>query len=125
MKNSIVLLVEDEPAMSVVLQAALQREGVDAQVAKDGTEALVMAKERHPGLILLDILMPRMDGFSMLKALRKEPWGADVKVVILTNYSDIEKRRQALEMGVADYWIKTEVSLETIVERVKAKLATD
>lgn len=122
MKGIIVLVVEDEPAMSIVLQAALQREGIDARVAKDGNEGIKMAMELHPDLILLDILMPKMDGLTMLTNLRKDPWGATARVIVLSNYMDKEKQNAASSDGVTDYWLKTNLSLEEIVERVKTRL---
>lgn len=123
MKSKIILLVEDEPPMAIVIQDSLRRDGFNVLTAKNGVEGLSIAKERHPDLILLDILMPKMDGLSMLNELRKDSWGSAANVVILTNYSDDEKKSIAANAGAVDFWLKADMSLEDIVFRIKEKFA--
>lgn len=123
MATNLILIVEDEAPLLLVLKDALARDGFDVRTAKDGAEGLALALKEHPDLILLDILMPKMDGIALLKDLRKDPWGKTAKVIVLSNYFDQEKRRAAADAGVKEYWLKADLSLETIVERVRAELA--
>lgn len=117
-----ILVVEDESALSSALKDKLTREGFEVTVAKDGQEGLSRALADHPDLILLDIVMPVMDGMTMLYALRKDPWGKNVTVILLTNLFDTEKIAQSLERGVYDYLVKSDWTLEDIVKKVKLKL---
>lgn len=122
MKNKTILIVEDEPPMVMVVGDFLRQDGFHVLVAKNGIDGLALAKEHHPDLILLDILMPKMDGFGMLAELRKDSWGKEADVVILTNYSDDEKKKMASAAGVNDFWLKTDYTLAEILFRVKERL---
>lgn len=123
MRNKIILIVEDEPSMSIVIQDSLRRDGFDVTTAKNGVDGLALAKDLHPDLVLLDILMPKMDGLTMLSELRKDEWGKAADVVILSNYSDEEKQQIAAKFGVIDFWLKADCSLEDILFRIKEKFA--
>jgi len=90
-----------------------------AQSAEIGIK---LALRNHPDLILLDLLMPKMDGMSMLKELRKDSWGKGVKVIILTNLSDAEKIDEALKQGTYDYLVKKDWNISEVIEKVKASL---
>ncbi len=117
-----VLIVEDERDLSDALQTALSYEGYAVTTAEDGVEGFNKAHEVMPDIILLDILMPKQNGIDMLKALRKEAWGKDVPVIIMTMLDDIGKVSEALEAGANEYVVKTTVSLGGIIEKVKAHL---
>jgi len=117
-----ILVVEDESAIKGALCDKLTKEGFSVLEAKDGQEGLEMAKANHPDLILLDVVMPVMDGIAMLKALRQDDWGKDAQVMLLTNLSEQEKVADAVELGSLDYLIKTDWSLVEVVEKIKAKL---
>lgn len=121
--NPKILVVEDEPALSSALRSMLIREKYEVTVAKDGQEGLVRAFTDHPDLILLDVIMPVMDGMTMLSALRKDVWGRNVPVILLTNLFDTEKIAQSMEQGVFDYLVKSDWKLEDIIKKVKEKLA--
>lgn len=123
MSNKTVLIIEDELPMMIVLQDFLRRDGYEVLSARNGADGLVVAKARHPDFILLDILMPKMDGMTMLNELRKDPWGKTARVVILTNFSDDDKRKIALDSG-AEFLLKADLSLAQIVDFVKRKLET-
>lgn len=117
------LIVEDETALLRALNNKFTKEGFDVIDAKNGEEGLEKALKNEPDLILLDIIMPIMDGLSMLKELRKTTWGKQAKVLILTNLSEAHKVEEAMNSGVYDFLIKSDWSLEQLVEKVKAKLA--
>lgn len=121
-KNKIILVVEDEKPMLEVLVESFAGEGIIVLGATDGEEGLKRALEEHPDLILLDIVLPKMDGITMLKKLRTDNWGKDVPVIILSNLSNIETIAQALEGGVYDFLVKTDWKLKDLVEKVKERL---
>ncbi len=97
-------------------------EGFLVTSAKDGQEGLNLAITDHPDLILLDIIMPVMDGMTMLSQLRQDPWGKTVPVILLTNLSEAEKVVESLREGVYDYLVKSDWKLEDIVKKVREKL---
>ena len=97
--------------------------GVQIFKAKNGKVGLEMAIKEHPDVILLDLVMPTMDGMTMLDELRKDEWGKGTHVLILTNLEhDGEKTIDALEHGVYEYIVKTRWSLADVVKRVTEKL---
>jgi DNA-binding response OmpR family regulator len=123
MKKTI-LVVEDEEALLRALSETLAREGFTVLKALNGEEGLRIAKQKKPDLVLLDLVMPRVDGMNMLAEMRKTPWGKDMQIMILTNLSDDKKVAESLEQGVHDYMIKTDWSLQEVVKKVKEKLGS-
>ncbi|OGG20713.1 hypothetical protein A3D03_05500 [Candidatus Gottesmanbacteria bacterium RIFCSPHIGHO2_02_FULL_40_13] len=117
-----ILIVEDEPALLSALLEKFRQEGFAAIGAKDGQEGLDTALREHPDLILLDIIMPVMDGMTMLYELRKDNWGRNVPVILLTNLSEAESVAESLSQGVYDYLVKSDWKLEDIVKKVREKL---
>ena len=120
--QKIILIVEDEASMLAALRDKLSHAGFIILEAKNGQEGLTSALTNHPDLILLDIIMPIMDGMTMLDNLRLDPWGKSVPVVLLTNLSEADKVAASLRQGVYDYLIKSDWKLEDIVKKVKTKL---
>ena len=118
-----ILVVEDEQALNMALSMKLEKEGFSVLKAFDGEEGLKIALEKHPNLILLDMIMPRMDGITTLGKLREdEDWGRRVPVIMLTNLSDAEGVDAALKGGVHSYLVKSDWKLEDVVEKVKEEL---
>ncbi len=117
-----VLVVDDEEVILKSLREKFIHEGFSVLAAKDGIEGLSMALREHPDIILLDIIMPRMDGISMLRQLREDTWGKNAEVIILTNLSSAEKAQAALDNKVVDYLVKTEWAIGDLVKKVKEKL---
>lgn len=120
--NKKILIVEDEPAMLEILVEKFSKEGFEVVSAKDGVEGLEVALKEHPDLILLDILLPKMNGMEMLEKLRKDNWGKEASVIILTNLSAEEKISEALEKGVYYFLVKTDWSLGDLAKEIKKKL---
>jgi|WetSurMetagenome_2_1015567.scaffolds.fasta_scaffold11916_6 DNA-binding response OmpR family regulator len=114
-----VLIVEDDKPMVDLLTDKFGFSGFQVMMAKDGEEGLRLALSKHPDIILLDIVMPKLDGLSMLRKLKEDGWGSLVPVVILTNLSDNEKLAEALEIGVVEYMVKAEVKISDVVSKVK------
>jgi len=117
-----ILIVEDEAPMRRALVDSFTEEKFQVVEAGDGVEGLKKALEEYPDLILLDVVMPRMDGPSMLKELRKDKWGRGVPVIFLTNLNDAEKIVEATAGGAAGYLVKFNWKLEDVVKKVKDRL---
>jgi len=97
-------------------------EGFEVFQAGDGETGLAIALKEHPDLILLDIIMPKMDGMTLLKKLRTDAWGKKVPVIILTNLSDDRNIAEAMEGGVYDFLVKSSWEADDLVKRVKERL---
>ncbi len=117
-----ILVVEDEEPMLLVLKDVLKVEGYNVLQAKNGIEGLELALKDHPDLILLDILMPKMDGLEMLKKLREDEWGLKVPVIVLTNLSDNEDIAKAVEEDVFEYFVKTDIRIDEVIQRIRDKI---
>ena len=112
-----VLLVEDDADYAEIYRLRLERDGYDVMVAPDGEAALEMVQRVVPDLVYLDLRMPRLDGFSMLSALRADPATAHVPVIVLTNFDAPELRRQGMELGVLEWIVKADVTPAALAER--------
>jgi two-component system alkaline phosphatase synthesis response regulator PhoP len=117
-----ILIVENEQTLCTVLTDKFIKENFDVLVAKDGQEGLNMALKTHPDCILLDILMPVMDGMSMLGELRKDVWGKNARVIMLTNLTSAEHEAGSQAHGVNEYLIKTDWTLDDVVKKVREKI---
>lgn len=124
-QKKLILIVEDEQPLSKALGIKLALEGFRINSAANGKAGLEIALREKPDLILLDIAMPVMDGISMLQELRKDSWGSNANVIVLTNLgSDTTKIAAAMEKDVTEYFIKSDISLEQIADKIKDKLHT-
>ncbi|MFZ2192681.1 MAG: response regulator [Candidatus Moraniibacteriota bacterium] len=117
--NKKILVVEDEVSLRNVLVEKLKSEDFDVIEARNGEEGLEISISQKPNLILLDIIMPKMDGLTMLEKLREDSWGKKVPVVILTNLSSGMEMSKSAENGVSSYLVKTDWKLEDVVKKVK------
>ena len=111
-----VLLVEDDNNLREIYEARLQAEGYDIVSAKDGEEALVVAKAEKPDLIISDVMMPKISGFEMLDILRNTSGLKDMKVIMLTALGQAEDQTRANKLGADKYLVKSQVTLEDIVK---------
>lgn len=112
-----ILIVEDDKKLSGALSKKMTKEGFDVVLAYNGVEGLQKAKTKKPDLILLDIIMPVMDGLTMLNELRQS--GNDTPVIVLTNLSGDDKLSEALSNHSYDYLVKASYSLEDVVKKIK------
>ncbi|MFZ3100238.1 MAG: response regulator [Minisyncoccales bacterium] len=117
-----VLVVDDEKVLLELLLSKMKQAGFAAAGARDGDEGLQKALDEHPDLILLDIIMPKMDGITMLKKLREDAWGKTAPVIMLSNLNTAEAVEKSLENGAYDYLVKVDYSLDDLVAIVKKKL---
>lgn len=118
-----ILLVDDEPLVIKALSRKLLTSGFSLDYAYDGQEALLKVGQFKPDLILLDILMPKLDGISVLKRLKADKETKNIPVIILTNLYDDKQMQEILEKHQTDYLIKVKHSIGDIVKRIKEKLS--
>lgn len=117
-----ILIVDEEIALVGALVTRFMSEGFITLSAANGQDGLKSALKHHPDIILLDIMMPVMDGATMLKKLRADKWGQDVHVILLTNLTDSEKLDESMHQGACDYLVKCDMTIEDVVNKVKGKL---
>jgi DNA-binding response OmpR family regulator len=116
-----VLVVDDEPNIVLSLEFLMQQAGFDVRVARDGEQALKTMRERRPDLVLLDVMIPHGDGYSVCKAVRANPAWRDVRIVMLTAKGRESEREKGIALG-ADEYITKPFSNREVVERVKKLL---
>ncbi|HEX9722609.1 MAG TPA: response regulator [Candidatus Paceibacterota bacterium] len=109
------LFIEDESVIHKTLSDVLEGEEYDIISALDGEIGLRMAKEKHPDLILLDLVMPKMNGFEVLEALKKEESTRDIPVIVLTNLEQMEDIQKAIDLGATTYLVKSNYNLNEVV----------
>jgi len=124
-KIHVIESIEDDASLRHVLRDKFILEGFGVLEARDGEEGLSTALREHPDLILLDIVMPKMDGITMMKKLRQtDEWGKQVPIILLTNLSvDADGVNQAVaDYEPAYYVVKSDWSLEDLVEKIRERL---
>lgn len=117
-----ILLVEDDTSLADVYQARLELEGFDVRQVNNGEDALSVALDFHPDLVLLDAMMPKISGFDVLDILRNTPETTNIRVVMLTALSQPKDKERAENLGVDEYMVKSQVVIGDVVERVKHHL---
>jgi DNA-binding response OmpR family regulator len=117
-----IVLADDEAFIALAYQEGLERAGFKVVVAHDGEEAVRKVRESKPDLVLLDLIMPKKNGFEVLKELKANEETKDLIVLILSNLGQQSDENQAREAGAADYMVKADHSLKEVVERVQAHI---
>lgn len=120
--HKIILVVEDEAPLLSALKSKLKDEGFSVDTATNGVEGLESIKKEKPDLVLLDILMPQMDGITMLKKMKEDSKTRDIPVIVLTNLYDAQKVSECIERGVYDYLVKVNWGIEEVMDLIKNKL---
>lgn len=113
-----ILLAEDDRFLRRAAEAALKRAGYTVLAAADGEEALRQVRAERPDLVLLDLIMPKIQGFEVLKALKEDPATAAIPVIVLSNLGQDTDVRRALDGGAVAYLVKANLSLDDLVARV-------
>lgn len=122
-KTKRILIAEDEKPMSKTLKLKLEKEGLETICAYDGKEAIKLLAEEEIDLLLLDLMLPKMDGFSVLKEMRRKK--IKTPVIIISNLGQGDDLNLAKKFGVADYFIKVSTPIESIVKSVKKIFSED
>ncbi|MBI4410845.1 MAG: response regulator [Gemmatimonadetes bacterium] len=120
-KATSILVVDDDPSALDIVRTYLESRGYRVATAADGKEALAKLEEVRPALILLDIMMPGMDGWEVARVVKNHPDFADTRVVMLTARSDFADKQQGLSAGVDDYIVKP-IRLHELGDRVERNL---
>jgi two-component system response regulator ResD len=118
-----IAIIEDDQAISQMYRIKFEAEGYDVETADNGQLGLELLDKMRPNIVLLDLMMPVMNGEEMLAKLRATEWGKDVKVIILTNRGEQEIPPQVKELNVAAIILKADMTPRQVAELVKSKLA--
>ncbi len=119
-----IAIIEDDPAISQMYRMKFEADGFDVQLADNGKRGVTLVEQFHPDFILLDLQMPEMNGDQALTAIRKEDWGRDIPVIILTNTGQEESPKSLQNLGITGYIVKAELTPRQVVQRVKDALAS-
>lgn len=114
-----ILLVEDDEFLAELYATKLDLEGFEVLLAGDGEKGLKLATDKKPALVLLDIILPKMDGFEVLKKLKAQAVTKDIPVILLTNLSQKDEVSKGLTSGAADYLIKAHFMPSEVVKKIK------
>jgi DNA-binding response OmpR family regulator len=118
-----IAIIEDDQAISQMYRIKFEAEGFQVETAENGKLGLELAENMQPDIILLDLMMPEMNGDEMLKKLRATEWGKDTKVIILTNMGEQEAPEIIKQLNVRRFIVKAEMTPRQVAEMVKAELA--
>jgi len=113
-----ILFIEDESTLQKTLGTVLTKEGYQVVSALDGEIGFRMAKKEKPDLILLDLILPKMNGFDVLKSIKAEETIKEIPIIVLTNLESMEDIQKALDLGAATYLVKANYSLEEVLEKI-------
>jgi DNA-binding response OmpR family regulator len=113
-----ILFVEDDPAIAEMYKLKLELDGYRVNVVHSGEEALDVTRNRLPDIVFLDIQLPKMDGFAVLRELRADGITQNLPVVILSAYGENELRQRGLQLGALEYLIKSEVTPSSLSRRL-------
>ena len=120
--QKLVLLVEDDPFLSNILMMKLQKEGLNVIHAVDGDDALTKLNEGDYEMVLLDLILPKKNGFEVLEAMRKDSRFETTPVIIVSNLGQDSDMEKARSLGVIDYIVKERLSIDDLVAKVKSEI---
>lgn len=112
-----ILIAEDDVALAKALELKFQHEGFETDHATDGAEAEVKLRAGGADLLILDLVMPKADGFDVLEMMKKE--GMKIPVIVASNLSQVEDKDRAMKLGAVDFFIKSDIAISDLVDRVK------
>ncbi len=117
-----IAIIEDDLAISQMYRIKFESEGFTVDTAENGRLGLELVENMKPDIILLDLMMPEMSGDQMLIQLRKQPWGASIPVIILTNMGEQEVPDIVRQLGVSKFILKADMTPKQVVDLVKTQL---
>lgn len=118
-----IAIVEDDLAIAQMYRLKFEAEGYKVEIAENGKLGLALCEEMKPDLVLLDLMMPEMNGDEMLEKMRSTDWGKDIKVIILTNVGQQEAPDQLQKLHVSAYVVKAEMTPKQVAELAKKELS--
>ncbi|HBB36709.1 MAG: Response regulator DrrA [Candidatus Moranbacteria bacterium GW2011_GWC1_45_18] len=117
-----ILVIEDDRSLQNALVEIITQEGFASESALDGEEGLAKIRTFAPDLILLDIILPKKDGFEVLAEIKKDEAMKNIPVLILTNLEEVDNVQKALDLGATNYMVKSDFSLKDVVEKIRASM---
>lgn len=117
-----IAIIEDDPVISQMYRMKFEADGFDVQLANDGKKGVALVEHFSPDIILMDLQMPEMSGDEALTQIRKNDWGKDIPVIILTNLGEEEAPKTIRSLGIHSYIVKAELTPRQVVQRVKDAL---
>lgn len=121
-KKTKILIIEDDSYISDMYRIKLENSGYEVIIASDGIEGFKALEKQKPNVILLDIVMPKMDGFNVLKMIKNDSNYKNIPVILLTNLGQEENVKRGFELGAASYIIKAHFTPSEVVEKIKGVL---
>ena len=121
-KPARILVVEDETFLVKIYSVKLKKEGFEVLIATDGEQAVQMANEVKPDIILLDLILPKMNGFEALEKMRANPDLKKTPVIVLSNLGQDEDIKRAEALGATDYLVKANFSIQEVIAKIRATL---
>lgn len=118
-----IAIIEDDPTINQMYRMKFEATSFEVQLASDGEQGVALVESFRPDLILLDMQMPKMNGYETLKEIRSHDWGKNIPVIILTNLGEEEAPKELRELGIENYIVKADLTPSQVVERVKETLA--
>lgn len=118
-KKPLIILVEDDEFLAELYATKLSLEGFEVMLATDGEKGFKLIKEKKPALILLDIILPKLDGFEVLKKVKEDETIKNIPVILLTNLSQKDEVKKGLNLGAEDYLIKAHFMPSEVVKKIK------
>jgi CheY-like chemotaxis protein len=122
MEQKTILLADDDMVLREMYRFAFTEAGINVLLAKDGQEAIEIALEQKPSIILMDVDMPNIDGYQAVKKIREDDWGRTAKVIYLTNYSSPSDVYTAISLKPEDYIVKANTDIKEVVNRVRTAM---
>ncbi|HBG81661.1 TPA: response regulator [candidate division CPR2 bacterium] len=120
-----VLIIEDDTALAKLYETKFTKEGFTVFIANDGPSGVRLSKENAPDIILLDVMLPLMNGFQVLKKIRKNKDTKKIPVIILTNYGEMDNVTEGFLQGATEFMVKVEHTPEEVVDTVTQILETN
>ena len=121
--NKKILFIEDESTLQKTVDEFLENKGYEIKGATDGQLGVKMAKKFQPDLILLDLILPKMNGFEVIKTLKKDKETRNIPIIVLTNLEGSEDVEKAISLGAKTYLVKANYELSEIAEKIKKSLS--
>lgn len=117
-----IAIIEDDQVISQMYRMKFEADGFDVQLARNGKIGVALVESFKPDMILLDLQMPEMNGADALEAIRKNDWGKNIPVIILTNLGEEESPKHLRTLGIHSYIVKANLTPRQVVQRVKEAL---
>ena len=117
-----ILFIEDESALQKTVGEVLRQEGFEVLPALNGEIGIRLAKEKKPDLIIVDLVLPKRNGFEVIEDLKEDEGTKDIPIIVLTNLEDLKGIQRAIDLGATTYLVKSNYRLEEVVEKIKGVL---